>query len=744
MLNFAFNIGTTFFSPDNYLKNLNVMKIIISKPALFIALSFSLSNCKMDTQQMVDVKNEIIPLTYPVTPVSEQSDDYHGTAIKDPFRWLEADTAVEVESWVGAQNKVTSDYLSHIPYRKQIEQRYTELFNYPKYSSPVKVGDHYLFYKNDGLQNQSVIYIQKGLSGTPEVLIDPNALSKDGTVAINLLGFSNDDRYVAYAKSVAGSDWQEIQVMELEGKKELPDRIQWVKFSGASWYQNGFFYSRYPEPAKGMELSGKNTFHSVYYHRLGTDQSQDKLVFKDEKNPDFNHYSYVTEDEKYLILLASPGTDGYATLYKDLAKEEGFVTLFAGYANKSSVVDHLDGKFLVLTDIGAPKYRLVEVDLDNPQPEKWKEIIPESNNLLQTVNTGGGKLFANYLMDATDRFFQLEQDGSGKKEIELPGLGSAGGFSGKKQDQQLFYTFTSFTYPPTIFQYDIPSGGSSPFFKTDLKFNPEDYVEKQVFYQSKDGTRVPMFIVHRHDLELNGENPTYLYAYGGFNISLTPSFSASRLVLLENGGVFAMPNLRGGGEYGEDWHKAGMLEKKQNVFDDFIAAGEFLIKEKYTTQEKLAIAGGSNGGLLVGAVMTQRPDLFAVAFPAVGVMDMLRFHKFTIGRAWVPEYGSSDDPEQFKFLLAYSPLHNLKPGVKYPATMVTTADHDDRVVPAHSFKFAAQLQQSHKGDNPVLIRIETKAGHGAGKPTSKIIEEQADLWSFFFYNTNSPVKYLVD
>lgn len=684
----------------------------------------------------------MIEVTYPETKTVEQTDDYHGTMVADPYRWLEADTAQAVEEWVKTQNQATFDYLEKIPYREKIEERLTELVNYPRYTSPFRAGEYYFFYKNDGLQNQSVIYIQKGLDGEPEVFIDPNALSKDGTVAINIIGISQDDKYIAYSQSEAGSDWSQMRVMEIAGKKQLPDVLKWVKFSGAGWHKDGFFYSRYPEPKSGEELSGNNLYHSVYYHKLGDDQSRDKLVYEDRQNPNMYHFCSVTEDGKYLILNAAPGTDGYATYYKNLETDGDFVPLFEGYDHKSNVVDHVNGKFLALTDIDAPKYRLVEIDPNNPAKENWKEVIPESEDLLQSVATGGGKLFANYLKNATDRFYQLDYDGGNKKEIDLPGLGSAGGFSGKKEDKILFYTFTSFTYPNTIFKYDLATGQSELFNKTSLQFNPEDYIEKQIFYKSKDGTPVSMFIVHKKDLKMDGKNPCYLYAYGGFNISLTPSFSATRIVLLENGGVFAMPNLRGGGEYGEEWHKAGMLLNKQNVFDDFIAAGEYLIAEQYTSREKLAIAGGSNGGLLVGAAMTQRPDLFAVALPAVGVMDMLRYHLFTVGKGWIPEYGSSDDPANFKNLLSYSPLHNIKDGVTYPSTLITTGDHDDRVVPAHSFKFAAQLQKSHNGKNPVIIRIETRAGHGAGKPIAKVLEEQADIWSFFFYNTNSPVKYL--
>jgi prolyl oligopeptidase len=524
--------------------------------------------------------------------------------------------------------------------------------------------------------------------------------------------------------------------MEVATKKELADELNWVKFSAATWKGNGFYYSRYPAPEKGSELSSSNKFHWVYYHELGTPQEDDQLVFSDEDNPFHYHTTSITEDERYLFVYTHEGTDGFACHYDDLNEEgHNFVPLFTGFDNKSAVIDHLDGSFLVHTDIDAPNYRLVKLNINQPARENWNDIIPESEHLLEGVSTAGGYLFASYLQNATTAIKRFNYDGSNELEISLPAPGSAGGFSARKEDDFLFYSFTSFTYPNTIFKFDIEKGTSELFHKSELQFDPEAFEAKQVFYKSKDGTPVSMFIVHKKGLELNGNNPTYLYGYGGFNVSLTPSFSASRIILLENGGVFAMPNLRGGGEYGEDWHKGGMLLNKQNVFDDFIAAAEYLISEKYTSSSRLAIAGGSNGGLLVGACMTQRPELFAVAFPAVGVLDMLRYHKFTVGHGWVPEYGSSDNEADFKNLLSYSPLHNLKEGVNYPATMITTADHDDRVVPAHSFKYAATLQEKYKGNRPQLIRIETNAGHGAGKPTSKIIEEQADLWSFLFYNT---------
>jgi prolyl oligopeptidase len=708
--------------------------------ALFILLAGA--SCVGEKTPEATQNNDKMPVTYPETKTVAQTDDYHGTPIADPYRWLEIDTAAEVEDWVQRQNEVTFGYLEKIPFRNEIEERLTQLLNYPRLSSPYRAGEYYFFAKNDGLQNQSVYYYQKGLDREAEVFLDPNTWSEDGTTAINLIGFSQDDKYVAFSVSEAGSDWQEIRVMEIATKEELADRLEWVKFSGAAWSGDGFYYSRYPAPAAGQELSGNNQYHSVFYHKLGTPQSEDELIYRDKDRPEIYHSASVSEDGRFLIMYAAPGTDGYATYYKDLENGGDFVEIFPGYANKTSVVHTIGDKFLALTDIEAPNYRLVEVDIHSTEQASWKEILPESENLLQSVSTGGGYLFANYLEKATDRFYRYQYDGTDKQEIKLPGTGSAYGLSGEEEEEVLFYTFTSFIYPPTIFKYSIAGGTSEPFYKTELQFDPTEYVEKQVFYKSKDGTPVSMFIVHKKGLEMNGQNPTYLYGYGGFNISLTPSFSASRIVLLENGGVFAMANLRGGGEYGEAWHQDGMLFKKQNVFDDFIAAGEYLIAEKYTSSDKLAIAGGSNGGLLVGACMTQRPELYAVAFPAVGVMDMLRYHKFTVGKGWIPEYGSSDDPEHFENLLAYSPLHNLKDGTSYPATMVTTADHDDRVVPAHSFKFAAQLQKSHIGEDPVLIRIAVDAGHGAGKPISKIIEEQADMWSFFFYNTNAPVKYI--
>ncbi len=718
--------------------------MLVKRGFLQVSILFgllSLWSCNKDSPKII---NEMPKIEYPTTTKDNSViDDYHGTKVADPYRWLEQDTASKVEQWVQSQNAVTYDYLAKIPYREKIKERYEELFNYVKLSSPYKKGPYYFFSKNDGLQNQSVIYYQKGIDGEPEVFLDPNTMSAEGTSSVNILGFSPDYKYLAYSKADAGSDWSTIYVMEVATKKQLKDELKWVKFSGASWLDNGFYYSKYPTPEDGTELSAVNDFHSIYFHKLGEPQTADKLIYSNPKEPKRYHFGGVTEDKKFHIVNATTGTDGYETYYKDLSKPgSDYIPLFQGFENKNTVVDHHEGRFLVHTDIDAPKYKLVSIDLSQPQKENWKTIISEQEELLDYVNLGGGKIWANYLKDAKTVIKRFDKDGSNALEVKLPGLGTAWGFGGDKEDDHFFYSFTSFTIPGSIFKYDIAKNESTEFFETELKFNPEDYVEKQVFYTSKDGTKVPMFIVHKKGLELNGDNPAYLYGYGGFNVNLTPSFSTSRMLLLENGGVFAMPNLRGGGEYGEEWHKAGMLHNKQNVFDDFISAAEYLISNKYTSSDKLALAGGSNGGLLVGAVMTQRPDLFSVAFPAVGVMDMLRYHKFTVGWGWVPEYGSSDEKEHFANLMSYSPLHNLRDGVEYPATMINTADHDDRVVPAHSFKFGARLQEAHSGEAPVLLRIDVDAGHGAGKPTSKIIEEQADRWSFFFYNTNSPVKYL--
>ena len=679
-------------------------------------------------------QKEAAKLTYPVTKKVDQVDDYFGTKVADPYRWLEDDNAEEVKAWVQAQNAVTFGYLDTIPFRPKIKERLTEIFDYPRYSSPFRAGEYYFFYKNDGLQNQSVCYIQKGLDGTPEVFLDPNVLSADGTVRASLIGASNDDRYVAVSRGESGSDWSEIRVMEVATKLELPDRVQWVKFSGAAWKGEGFFYSGYTKPAAGEELKAKNEYQKVFYHKLGDPQDKDTLVWEDREHPLRYVGAGTTEDEKWLMLGVSEGTSGSEIHVKDLTKKDSpFNMLFKGFEFDASPLEVVDGRFLVHTNADAPNFRVVLIDPKSPAKENWQTIIAEKPEVLSGAGTAGGYLFANYLKDANSKIFQHKLDGALIREIELPALGSAGGFGGKRDEKTLFYAFTSYTYPPAIYKFDPATGASEVFRKSEVKFNPADFETKQVFYGSKDGTKVPMFIVHKKGLKLDGRNPTFLTAYGGFNISITPGFSEANIILLENGGVYAEANLRGGGEYGEAWHKAGMLEKKQNVFDDFIAAAEYLVKEKYTAKDRLAIAGGSNGGLLVGAVMTQRPELFGVAFPAVGVMDMLRYHKFTVGWGWAVEYGSSDNAKDFPYLYAYSPLHNFKDGTCYPATMVTTADHDDRVVPAHSFKFAATLQEKHACANPVLIRIETRSGHGSSNLT-KAIEDLTDQWSFMFFN----------
>ncbi len=706
----------------------------------FFVLAAVAAGCTSETSNQKPVYQPL-KVTYPETRTDNVVDTLWGMPVADPYRWLEDDNAPETTAWVQAQNQVTRSFLDDIPYRNQLRDRFEDLYNYEKVSSPYKVGNRYFIYRNDGLQNQSVIYVRQGREGEDKVFLDPNKLSEDGTVTASLLGASDDDRFMAISQSEAGSDWSQIRVMDIETGEETGDVLRWVKFSGATWYKNGFFYSRYPEPKSGDEYSAANTFHSVYYHALGSSQDDDILIYRNNNEPNMYHYVDVTEDDQYLILYASTGTDGYECHYASLSGEAvtediQFTALFTGFENKSSVIDHVDGRFLVTTDIDAPKYRLVSIEIARPAKENWIDILPENEHLLEGVSTAGGKLFASYLENASNRVYVMEYDGTNAKAIALPdGTGTAGGFGGKRDYTSVFYVFTSFTYPTSIYEYDIASGESTLFYAPTLKFDPADYESKQVFFTSKDGTEVPMFIVHKKGLQLTGDAPTMLYAYGGFNVSLTPSFSVSNILLLEQGGVYAMANLRGGGEYGEEWHRGGMLLNKQNVFDDFIAAAEYLIAQKYTSSEHLAIAGGSNGGLLVGAVMTQRPDLFQVAFPAVGVMDMLRYHKFTVGWGWIPEYGCADSTEvDFKNLLGYSPLHNLKDGVSYPATMVTTADHDDRVVPAHSFKFAARLQAAHAGEAPVLIRIEERAGHGAGKPTSKVIDEQADKWAFMFAN----------
>lgn len=680
---------------------------------------------------------------YPDARRDTTTDNYFGTVVADPYRWLEDDMSSETAAWVTAENAVTQDYLKQIPYRQQIVDRLTELYNYPKVGTPSRHGEYYFFYKNDGLQNQSVLYFQKGLDGVPEVFVDPNALSADGTVALGEVTFSIDNKYCAYAVSQSGSDWVEIRVMEIATRKPLTDVIKWVKFSGANWGRDGFYYSCYDEP-KGSALSAKNEFQKVYFHKLGTAQSDDKLIYQDTSHPLRYFSGFESEDGKWVFISGSEGTSGTEILYKSTADKGEFKTLFAGFANDYAVVDVDDDKAYVLTNDKAENFRLVAVDLKDPKSGS-KNVVAESENLLQWATTAGGAIFVGHLCDASTRVSQYAMDGKLTRQIELPGIGTAGGFSGKKEDTTVFYGYSSFNVPPCSYKYSIADGRSELYRATEVKFDVSQFTVEQVFYPSKDGTQVPMFLVYKKGLKRDGNAPTLLYAYGGFNISLTPGFSPANILLMEQGGIYALANIRGGGEYGEKWHRGGMKEQKQNVFDDFIAAAEYLVKEKYTSSEKLAISGGSNGGLLVGACLVQRPDLYAVTFPQVGVLDMLRYHKFTIGWGWAVEYGSCDTQADFDYLIKYSPLHNIKEGVDYPATMIMTADHDDRVVPAHSFKFGATLQAAQAAtgcENPILVRIDTKAGHGAGKPIGKVIESQADVWSFMLWNTNSEYKTL--
>ncbi len=679
---------------------------------------------------------------YPAARRDEVVDDYHGTRVADPYRWLEDPDAAESRTWIDAQNALTQDFLKDIPARDAIHKRLTEVWNFERYGVPHKKGGRYFFERNDGLQNQNVLYWTDRLDKEPKELIDPNKMSKDGTVALSGTSVSENGKYLAYGVQSGGSDWQTWKVREVKTGKDLSDEIKWVKFSVAQWSHDnkGFYYSRYPEPsADSKELTGQNFYQKVYYHKLGTAQAEDTLVFErpDEKTWGFG--AGVTDDGRYLLVSVWKGTGNQNLLYyqdlkkkapKTKAPEDAFTGLITEWQGDFSFVANEGSKLWITTDLDAPKKRLVQIDLAKPDKANWVEVIPQGKATLESVSLVGGKFFATYLEDAKSKISVFDLKGKAIGEVELPGIGTAGGFGGKRSDQETFYAFSGFTEPTTIFRYDVKSGKSTVFRKPKVDFDGSNYETKQVFYQSKDGTRVPMFIIHKKGLSLDGQNPTMLYGYGGFNISLTPGFSITRAVWLEMGGVYAIPNLRGGGEYGEEWHQQGIKERKQNVFDDFIAAAEYLIKEKYTSPKKLAISGRSNGGLLVGATMTQRPELFGAALPGVGVLDMLRFHKFTIGWAWVDDYGSADDKNYFKALYAYSPYHRVKPGTSYPPTLITTADHDDRVVPAHSFKFAAALQHADAGPNPVLIRIETKAGHGAGKPTAMQIDEAADTYAF--------------
>jgi prolyl oligopeptidase len=679
-------------------------------------------------------------LTYPDTRKGPVVDDYFGTKVPDPYRWLEDDNSADTKAWVEAQNKVTFPYLEAIPERAAIHKRLTDLWNYERFGTPSREGSWYVFTRNSGLQNQPVLYRAKAIDATPDVLIDPNALDKGGTVAIAGQGYSDDGKHLAYALSSSGSDWMEWHVREVATGKELPDLVKWSKFSGAAWLKDGsgFFYSRYDEPKAGTALTGVNQNQKLIFHRLGTRQDEDTLVYARPDKPDWGFNADVTHDGRYLLVSQWEGTEPKNRIFvKDLqkpdAKLEPFLNEFDAFYN---VLGNDGTRFYVHTNNGAPRNRVVAIDLDKPMPANWWVLIPEGPNrdVLDSVTMVNNQFVGTWRVDAHELLRIYGLDGAFAREIDLPSIGSVGGFTGERDHKEGFYSFTSFTYPSTAFRYDFTTQKSEVFRQPKVDFNPADYETTQIFYASKDRTKVPMFITARKGLVRNGQNPTLLYGYGGFDVSLTPAFSPANLAWMEMGGIYAVPNLRGGGEYGKEWHDAGRLDLKQNVFDDFIAAAEYLIREKYTSTPKLAISGGSNGGLLVGACMTQRPDLFGVALPAVGVMDMLRFHEFTIGRAWRSDYGSAETKEGFNTLIKYSPLHNLKAGTSYPATFVTTADHDDRVVPAHSFKFAAALQAAHRGPAPVLIRIETKAGHGAGMPTTKIIEETADRLAFVVHN----------
>jgi prolyl oligopeptidase len=685
---------------------------------------------------------EAVELKYPETRRSDHVDDYHGRKIADPYRWLEEPDSAETKAWVTAQNAATEAYLSEIPARAKIRERLLKLWNYVRFSVPTARGGRYFYQRNDGLQNQSVVYTADSLTAEPRVLLDPNTLSAEGTVALSGYEFSDDGKLMAYGLADAGSDWETWRVRDVATGKDLSDEIRWVKFSGASWKPDnrGFYYSRYDEPKAGSEFTDSNYFQKLYLHKLGTPQSEDKLVYERRDEKEWGFGGHVTEDGRYLIISVWRGTDpNNQVFYLDLADPNAkVVELIKGFHAEYSFVANDGPVFYFTTDLDAPKYRVIAIDTRSP--EARKEIIPEAEGVLEGADFFGERIFCTYLTDAYNQVREFGLDGKLRREMKLPGIGSAGGFTGLRSATETFYSFTGFTTPTIIYRYDLKTDDVTVFRQAKVDFNPDDYETKQIFYESRDGTRVPMFVTHRKGLKLDGSNPTILYGYGGFNISLTPYFAAGRLAWLEMGGVLAIPNLRGGGEYGRQWHEAGMIDRKQNVFDDFIAAAEKLIADKYTRPEKLAISGGSNGGLLVGACLVQRPDLFGAALPDVGVLDMLRFHKFTIGWAWVSEYGSADDAKQFETLLRYSPLHNLRKGTKYPAVLITTADHDDRVVPAHSFKFAAELQHANAGDAPTLIRIETSAGHGAGTPTTKQIDELADTYAFLVRTLKMDVK----
>ena len=702
---------------------------------LMLSMALVLTACSRD-----EPEPPAATIEYPETAAVEHVDLYHGVEVADPYRWLEDDIreSEDVDAWVEAQNEVTFAYLDSIPERDIIEKRLTELWDYERYGMPYKEGGLYYYSYNDGLQNQNVVYVQKSLDAEAELLIDPNTWSEDGTVAMASYFPSPDGRHVAYMIQDGGSDWRQVRIIEVDGGALLDDELDWLKFTGLSWAKDGsgFYYSRYPETSDEEKFQSLNANHAVYFHRLGTTQDEDALVFNQPENPEWGYAASVTDDGAHLVITVWKGTDNrYQIVHQDLTvADDAPEFLIEGFDHDFSLVGNVGSELYFRTNKDAPRNRLIAIDVENPEPENWREVIPEAVDVLDGVSLVGGRIIADYMQDAQTIVKVLDLEGRQTGTVNLPGIGTAGGFQGHFDDPETFFVYTSYNTPTTVNRLDVETGEVTVFRKPDVAFDPDDYVVRQVFYKSADGTRVPMFISHHKDFKPTGNTPTMLYGYGGFNISQTPSFSITRLAWMEMGGVYAVANLRGGGEYGEEWHKAGTKLQKQNVFDDFIAAAEYLVEENYTNPSKLAIFGGSNGGLLVGAVTNQRPDLFGAAIPAVGVMDMLRFHKFTAGRFWVDDYGSADDPEEFKALYAYSPYHNIKPGTEYPAVMVTTADTDDRVVPGHSFKYAAAIQQAQAGDAPVLIRIETRAGHGAGKPTDKVVQEYADRWAFLVKN----------
>ena len=698
-------------------------------PFLFV---LSLFGCKEE------IKKEDFTVEYPETKKVDTIDTYFGVEVKDPYRWLEDDMSEETKGWVKRQNETSFGYLEKIPFREELKERLSVLWNYEKVGAPFKEGDYSYFYKNDGLQNQYVIYRYKTDEDpeTAQVFLDPNTFKEDGTISLGGLSFSEDGSKAAYSISEGGSDWRKVLVMNTSDREVVEDTLIDIKFSGTSWKGNeGFYYSSYDKP-KGSELSAKTDQHKLYYHKLGTSQNDDQLIFGGTEAEKHRYVGgSITEDEKYLIVTASTSTSGNKLFIKDLTKPNSkFTTILDDTDSDSYIMENVGSKLFIVTNRNAPNKKVITVDAANPKPSNWKDFIPETENVL-SPSKAGGNFFANYMVDAVSKVLQYDYEGKLIREIELPGIGSAGGFGAKKEETELYYSFSNYVTPGNIYKYNIADGTSELFVKPEIDFNPENYESKQIFYTSKDGTKIPMIITHKKGLKLNGKNPTILYGYGGFNISLTPSFSITNAVWMEQGGIYAVPNLRGGGEYGKKWHDAGIKMKKQNVFDDFIAAAEYLIDNKYTSTNYLAIRGGSNGGLLVGATMTQRPDLMKVALPAVGVLDMLRYNKFTAGAGWAYDYGTAEDSkEMFEYIKGYSPLHNVKDSIEYPATLITTGDHDDRVVPAHSFKFAAELQAKQTGNNPVLIRIETDAGHGAGTPVSKTIEQTADIFGFTLYN----------